>query len=185
MTRLSQLPETELQKIVALPYKAGLWISHADDVEGEADDLSEMKALERGIPELASLHKNSLLVNDVASAIMERKEQWTEWEEECFYIVKQAPEVIDFIANEFGVDEAKQYRAFTMELGKLVAQAHGEFSAFDEFKEEKESFFSSMINKIVGGISELSKDDAGHPANMSPAENSALSQLSKALSVKE
>lgn len=185
MAQLQSLNETEALDVIALPYKAGLWVSHADDVDGEADDINEMKALERGIPELAKLHSDSLLVQQVASEMMRLKGEYAaKWEDECFHILKTAPQVMQTILKNFGEREAKEYRAFTMELSKMVAQAASELHAFDAIEEDKkEGFFGGLIGKVVGGISSTSKDDVNHPANISPAEGSALSQLSKALKV--
>ena len=183
---LSQLAEDKALAIISLPYKAGLWVSHADDIEGEADDANEMRAIERGVPALAELHNTSPLVQEVASEIIRLKGEWNQWEEECFYIVKQAPAIMQDIQAEFGTGEAKHYRSFVMELGKMVAQAHSELSAFDAIEEDKkEGFLSNMVGKFVGGISAMKEDDAGHPANISPSEKSALSQLSSALKVAE
>jgi len=185
MSQLSNLPEDEALKIISLPYKAGMWISHADDVDGEADDINEMKALERGIPQLAKMHEGSALVQQVANDILAMKDHWAKWEDECFFVTKQAPDIIGVIKTQFGLAEAKQYRAFTMELGKMVAQAASELDAFDDEQPKEDGFFGSMIGKIVGGMSGVSQDHKDHPANISPAEGSALSELSAALAVSE
>lgn len=185
MAVLQSLDEKEALEIIALPYKAGLWVSHADDVEGEADDINEMRALDRGIPEIAKLHAESPLVQQVASEMMRLKGDYADkWEDECFHVLKTAPNTMQKILGQFGEKEAKEFRAFTMELSKMVAQAASELHAFDEIEEDKkEGFFGGLIGKVVGGISSTSKDDKNHPANISPAEGSALSQLSKALKV--
>lgn len=183
MSGLSDLKEEQALEIISLPYKAGMWISHADDVDGEADDINEMKALERGIPQLSKLHENSMLVQHVASEIMRMKDHWDTWENQCFHVTKTAPDTMQIILGHFGEAEAKEYRSFTMELSKVVAQAASELDAFDSMEEKEDGFFGNMIGKIVGGISAVSKEDANHPANISPAEGSALSELSAALKV--
>tara|TARA_B100000780_G_scaffold254408_1_gene202508 strand:+ start:650 stop:1210 length:561 start_codon:yes stop_codon:yes gene_type:complete len=186
MAHLSRLSENHALAVISLPYKAGLWVSHADDIEGEADDENEMKALERGIPALAEVHKDSAFIQAVASEIMRMKDNWSQWEEECFHIVKQAPDVMQVVQAEFGTAEARHYRRFVLELGKMVAQAHSELSAFDAMEtDKKEGFLSAMIGKFVGGVATMAENDAGHPANISPSEKSALSQLSAALKVSE
>lgn len=185
MSQLSNLPEDEALKIISLPYKAGMWVSHADDVDGESDDINEMRALERGIPQLAKKYEGSALVQQVANDIMTMKDHWAKWEDECFFIKKQAPDIMNTVKVQFGLAEAKQYRSFAMELGKMVAQAAGELDAFDDSESKGESFFGSMIGKIVGGMSSVSQDHKDHPANISPAEGSALSELSAALALKE
>lgn len=183
MSVLSQLPEDEALNIIALPYQAGMWISHADDVHGDSDDFKEMRAIERGIPALAAQHESSALVQAVASEIMRMKDQWPSWEDGCFHVTKRAPDLMQRVLGTFGESEAKQYRAFTLELGKLVAQAASEFEAFDAVSEEKESFFGNLIGKITGSYAAMGQDNAGHPANISASEKGALSQLSAALKI--
>ncbi len=184
MPELSSLSEDDALKIISLPYKAGMLVSHADDIEGEADDEKEMRALERGVPLLAAQHESSALVQSVASEIMRMKEAWPSWEDSCFHITAQAPDVIKMVQSTFGEAEAKHYRAFTLELGKLVAQAASELEGFDDIEEEKkEGFFGGLIGKITGGYAEMGQNDAGHPANISPSEKGTLSELAAALKI--
>lgn len=183
MSVLSTLPEDDILKIISLPYKAAIWVSHADDVDGETDDIKEMNAIERGIPQLAKMYENSDLVQIVSDEIIRHKDRWSQWEDECFHIIGQAPEIMTLILDGYGRDEAKQYRGFVMALSKMVAQAASEFEAFDVIEEEKESFFGGLIDKITSGMAAIGQDDAGHPANISAAEKGALSQLSKALQI--
>jgi hypothetical protein len=185
MPLLSQISEDDSLRVIAMPYQAAMWVSHADDVDGEADDIREMKALERGVPELAKQHEESALVRLVAMEIMRNKNHWAEWEENCFHITLHAPDIMEMVLSEYGEAEAKQYRAFILELGKMVAQAASEFDGFNpiEDEQEKESFFSGIINKITGSYAAMGQDDVGHPANISAAEKGALSELAAALAL--
>ena len=54
MSALSNFSEDEIELLASVPYKAGAWISHADDEEGEDDDERELKALESIIKEIAT-----------------------------------------------------------------------------------------------------------------------------------
>lgn len=182
MSNLSNLPENAALEIIALPYKAAMMVSHADDVEGEDDDFSEMRAIERGIPAIAALHDDSVLVTELAPEIIRLKDRWAQWEDECFFCTKQAPDIMALVVQQFGESEAREYRAFILELGKMVAQAHGEFESFDDEPSKKEGFMSGLITKIVGGMSN-SNNSEGHAGNISPAENDVLSQISAALEI--
>lgn len=186
MTALSNLPDDVALSIIALPFKAGMWVSHADDVDGEADDDNEMRALEKGIPAIARLHGDSPLVQDVAQALIRNKSRWDGWTEECFFIAKQAPDIMQAVKTHFGLDEAKVFKRYILELAKMVAEAHGEFAAFDDMDEgKKDSFFSGMVGKFVGALAMMGDADQSHPANISPSEKSAMSQLSAALKIPE
>ncbi|MFN3701123.1 MAG: hypothetical protein ACK4VI_06340 [Alphaproteobacteria bacterium] len=181
----SQLSDDIRHQIIALPYKAGMLISHADDVEGEDDDFSEMKALEKAFPEVAKLHPDSALVQAVSLAIIDSPSFWPQWENECFFVVRQAPDIMQQVIQNFGVDEAREYRAYIMEIGKLVARAHGEFEAFDDMAagQEKESFFAGIIGRLTQSMAQSQETEGGHPANISASEKAALKELSDALRV--
>ena len=44
MTALSSLLPEHQNVLIGLPYKVGMYISHADDAHGEVDDEREVKA---------------------------------------------------------------------------------------------------------------------------------------------
>lgn len=46
MAQLSSFSGEQAERLIALPYKIGLWISFADDEAGEGDDKKELEALE-------------------------------------------------------------------------------------------------------------------------------------------
>ena len=58
MTTLSDFSASELELLVSLPYKVGVYVSHADDEDGEVDDEREMAALESCIKAIASLRED-------------------------------------------------------------------------------------------------------------------------------
>lgn len=181
MSVLSALSDEDALRVIALPYKAAMLVSHADDIDGGRDDEAEARAIERGIPSLRDLHKDSALVCEVADALPRHSAQWGQWENESFHVLKQAPQVIALVHQHFGLEEARHYRAFTIELGKMVARAHSEFASFDTWEEDKkESLFGSLIGKIVGGFAP-GHEDEGDPANISATEKATLKELAQAL----
>lgn len=183
---LSQLSKNEYDLVLGLPYRAGIFVSHADDVEGEQDDEMEVKALLASIKQAKALHQESKLVSEVCDCILSSEVEWERWENEAFHILRTSQHVIEIVKSNFGLDEAKHYRALVMEVSASVARAASELDAFDDWKdEEPEGFFSGMIVKIMGGFSSMSQDDKDHPVNISPAEDSALSQLSALLKIKD
>lgn len=186
MTSFDELEPKEREAIVALPYQAGMWVSHSDDVDGEEDDKAEIRALVSSIRQIPTLHEGSALVQMVGKEILESREKWPQWEDSSFHIGKTAPATLQNVVRIFGRNEAKAYRAAIMTIAKTVAQAAGEFAAFDSMdQEEEEGFFSNMVGKIMGGFSKMSDEHDDHPANISPAEDSAISQLAAALTLPE
>jgi len=181
MTTLNDFPDAGRNLIISLPYIVGVYVSHADDVDGEHDDAREIAALENAIKGIAKLHEGQPLVAEIMRESLAHKDQWSHWEGRMFQAPRLAEEAIALILQVGSETNAKNYRAALMEITSAVAQAFGEFGEFDE--EPSKGFFGSVMDKVVGGLSTLSEDDAGHPANISAAENSAIHQLQQAMKI--
>ena len=65
-----------------------------------------------------------------------------------------------------------------VEIATSVAQAYGEFGVEEE---QDEGFFSGLMKKIAGGISD--GGEANHPMNVSAAEDSAIERIKNALTI--
>lgn len=184
MPTLSQLPEDTALNIISLPFKAAMLVSHADDVEGGSDDVAEMEAIRGGLSRISERYADSSLIGEIVQSILQMHAQWPSWEEQSFHTLKQAPAVIKAVQSEWGVDEARHYRNFILDLSKSVAKAHSEFEAFDDGASSKpKGFFGNLMNKLCGDCTPKSK--AGDPANISPAEKAVLNELSAALKITE
>lgn len=184
MTHLSQLDEDTAMQVIALPFKSAILISHADDVDGEGDDEAEMDSIKKGLAMVSARYADTSLSGEVVKNLLQMQEKWPIWEGQSYHALKEAPSIMDEVQSKFGKEEAKQYRAFIMELSEMVAKAHSEFAAFDDGSSKKaEGFFAKIMGMLCG--SSCSKNNAGDPANISPAEKSMLDQLSSALHIAE
>ncbi len=184
MSELSIFSEDEVTLLVSLPYKVGVWVSHADDEDGEADDEREMKALAMCLKAVAKEYDGPGLVDDIARETLKREPFWLEWTDQAYNILPDCEKALALLKEKAGLQEAKNFKSALLEIGSTVAQAYGEFNSFDEIPED-EGFFGGIVNKVVGGFSGLSKDDANHPMNISASEDSAISQLAAALKIDE
>ena len=180
MTQLSDFSAEEAELLVSLPYKVGVFISHADDVDGERDDQREIKALESCIRAVGRLHEDKPFTSEVAKAALEQKDKWPSWIDASFHAPEEARKAVAVLRGKAPEQVRKNYRAFLMEVASTVAQAHGEFSSFDEEQPEG-GLFGGLVGRIAGSFKGLSEDDAGHPMNVSAAEDTAISLLAKAL----
>lgn len=179
MTSLSMFSEDEQNIIVSLPYKAGIYVSHAEDENGEIDDEKEMRALEYCLKSIAKLHEDKPFIKEVARQTLSRKDDWPLWIDDSFHVVNEANQITEVLLEKLGKQGFKQYRAMVMQVAGAVARAYGEFGDWDD--EEDVGFFKNVINTVVDGFSAMSQDDKDNPMNVSPAEDSALANLSKAL----
>lgn len=183
MTDLSSFSPEETEMLVKMPYKAGLWVSYADDEEGDTDDEKEIEALEKTIEKVMELHAGNALIQQVMGQTLARKSEWGGWEDGVFQVPAQAGQLAGIIRSKAGADALKSYRAAIMEIAAAVARASGEFNSFDEGEQEKPGFFAGLVGKVVDGFSSLSPDDEGHPMNVSAAEDAALAELSQAFKI--
>ena len=179
MTSISEFSGSELELLISLPYKVGVFVSYADDEDGERDDEKEMAALEACIKAIARLHEDKPFTAEVMQQTLAMKSEWGNWAAQSFGTPDAAGQAAALLSARASDTEQKNYKAALMEIASTVAQAYGEFG---EFEDESEGGLAGLIGKITGGLSKLSGDDADHPMNVSAAEDSAIEQLRAALS---
>ena len=104
------------------------------------------------------------------------QDKWDDWGNGVFNIeplCKQASAIVSKVATK---EEAKSYVKMVLEVASAVAQAYGEFG---EEPDAPKGFLGKAMSRIIGGFG--SAEDAGHPMNVSAAEDSAISRISDAL----
>lgn len=180
MTALSEFLPEHQNILVGLPYKVGMYMSHADDAHGEVDDEREVKALERCIRAIAGLHEDKPLTSEIMRACLASQEEWEVWGHHSFNAPDAARQAVEIMQAHASEQEFKNYREALMEIATTVAQAYGEFGEFDE-EDEGGSGLSGLLGKITGKLAGMSAEDKDHPMNVSAAEDEAISVLRAAL----
>ncbi|MEM7650874.1 MAG: hypothetical protein AAF204_02185 [Pseudomonadota bacterium] len=179
MASVSDFSASELELLVSLPYKVGVFVSHADDEGGEGDDEREMAALEACIQAIAKLHEDKPLTSDIMRQTLSMKSEWPRWSAQSFQAPDHAAQAVALMRSHASEAEQKNYKAALMEIASSVAQAYGEFGEFEG--DDDGGLLGGLVSKITSGLSKLSADDANHPMNVSAAEDQALEQLREAL----
>ncbi|MEM7680044.1 MAG: hypothetical protein AAF182_03470 [Pseudomonadota bacterium] len=179
MTHISEFSAEEAERLMALPYKVGMYVSYADDEDGEGDDQKEMQALEESIKAVAGLYETQPFIQVIADQTLNMKMEWPRWAASAFQVENEIKTAVSLLRAKASDEELKAFRTMLVEIATTVAQAHGEFSSFDE--EEQKNGFGALVGKIVSGFSDISKEDENHPMNVSAAEDSAIEDIKKAL----
>lgn len=179
MTTLADFSASELELIASLPYKVGVYVSHADDEGGEEDDEREMDALESCMKAIASLHEDKPFTSEAIRQTMVMRSEWPRWAAQSFNVPEEAAQAKVLLAGRANEQETKNYCIALMEIATTVAQAYGEFGEFEDH--EKTGLFGSIVGNITKKLSGLSEDDANHPMNVSAAEDNAITALRAAL----
>jgi hypothetical protein len=176
MSDLAGFGEDEIELVSGVLYKVGVWVSHADDVDGEEDDEREMKALGACMRAVAKKHDGPGLVDDVARVVLARTDRWEEWTDYSFNVLPDVARAVAVMKAHGTKDDVKNYKMALVEVGSTVAMAHGEFGQYDE--DEEKSGFGALLGKITSGFG---KDHKDHPMNVSAAEDGVLSELKAVL----
>ncbi len=180
MSVLAQFSASELELLASLPYKAGVFVSHADDEGGEEDDAREIDALGACIRKIAEHHAHMPFTVAIMGQTLDLKMQWGSWEERSFTTPQDCMMAVSLLEGRITDDELKDFRGALIEIATSVAQAYGEFNSFDD-ADKKSGGFGALLKKFTGGFSGVSVDDAGHPMNVSASEGSAIDALKAAL----
>lgn len=180
MSELEVFSDDEVELLASVMYKVGVWVSHADDEEGEEDDILEMKALGACIRAVAKKYDGPGLVDDIAREVLARQDQWEDWADYSFNVLPDVERAVSVLKAKGTAQDVKNYKAALVETGTTVAQAYGEFGQFDE-DDESGGVFGALLGKITGGFAALGADDKDHPMNVSAAEDEVLGRLKAAL----
>ena len=86
MAQLSFFTDEDVESIISLPFRAGMFVSYAEDEDGEQDDVREMQALEGCLKEFARVHQGEELTKEIAAATLNAKDKWEAWSQGVFNI---------------------------------------------------------------------------------------------------
>ncbi|MGB4058341.1 MAG: hypothetical protein WBK77_09690 [Alphaproteobacteria bacterium] len=175
MTDFSIFKSEEAELLASLPYKVGAWVGHSEDQGGEEDDKREEAVLSACLKRFVKLKEDKPFVGSVVSESLRRADRWAVWADESHSVLADIKRAVVLLRDKRATpEEIKGLKATLMEIGTAVAQASGEFSGDDA---DGKGFLGKMIGKIAGFMA----DDAGHPMNVSAAEDSALEELRQTL----
>jgi hypothetical protein len=173
MTSLADFTKEEADLIVSLPYKAGMWVSHSEDQDGESDDTHENKALTTCLRHFAKMGDGKPLFAQIIKEALRSEDKWADWADQSFTLIEDIQKAVPILRGKASVDEIKLIKRSLMEIGTAVAQSS------DEYGDDSAS--EGIFGKILSKFSNLADHDAGHPMNVSASEDSALEKLRAAL----
>lgn len=175
MADLSKFTTEEHALLVSLPYRVGVWISHADDNAGtEIDDKDERKVLEQTIAKFATASDKIPVAAAVMQDVQSSKANWPQWDTMATEdsVLVDAAKVVEIAKKHFDEKQLNQYRETIWRIGIFVAQAYGE-----HVDPDNEMHFNKFFGRLLGSGPKMGKN----PENMSPKEKQALTKLKAAL----
>lgn len=181
MAFLEQFSDQEKELLVSLPYKAGLWVSMADNAGGESADVKEKEALELIIDEKGKGMFESAFVHEVMSETCTRKQEWPKWEAEVETVLQDLDNAVTLIKAKLQEKDCDAYASNIMAIGVKIAEAFREFDADASVMVKIDTqirLFLEAMTRIIKRDKSLKTETA---LNISYEEDRALSELYKAL----
>lgn len=171
-SHLSDISREDRDLIVSLPYRVGVWMSHAEDEGGEVDDRREMKTLERILTDIAKAEKVPVFVRELLDETISRRDRWPGWKESSFDVLPDCVRAVKILTANAGKADGNNFRRALKKIAASVAGAHGEFG----FEEPR----ASLLRRLCGGLCSR-KERAADFMNISAAEQDAMRRLVAAL----
>lgn len=173
--RLESLDAQQQDLVVGLLYRAGSWVGQMEDSEGEVDDEREEHTVVNVLRSIAGGAPSPFLKTAAERALKSRG-RWPEWEEDSFDIIPDVVKAAGILRRLLPEKEYKSYKRALLKIATEVAQAGTEFG-IELQPEEDVGFFGKIMSKFRP----VGQYDEGHPVNISPGEDSALSRLARTL----
>ncbi len=184
MSFLETLNRDDRDLIISLPYRVGLWISHADDAGGDSADDEEAKALENILDGFTREVFGSELVQIVMTETVTHKECWEgPWSKDLQKVPEECQRALDILHDaEIEEKEISAYKQRLIEIGEAVALA---FREYDElgFLTKLRVYTLYYKERYKASKRNMSYKSLDQFLNISLKERKALYNLSSVLDV--
>jgi len=172
MGSLSSFVPEDQDFLASVFYKIGVWISHIDDDGDCTADAEEEKVLMSVLEMLSKKHKAEPLIAQMTAEAARQTGNHQRWAENASdTAIPCAVKAAKMLKSQMSNEDFHAYKSASAEVARAVATAFREGDAVDQSGGEKVRVFLLKI---------LSKD-VHEEQNISPAEDSALTELHQAL----
>lgn len=166
---MATLPsDTDRAKMVALPYRIGLFVSHADTTGGWAAQDAEMQTLTTILRSYAEDFCKSPFVQGLLLQTLARRAEWVHWSHGLDHVPAECVAAMYDLRGALDAKEIKFFQSQMMDIAFNVAQA---------FRENRQSVPPSgtWLGRLLG------QENRARHENVSAAEREALAHLADAL----
>lgn len=183
MAFLEKFSVEEKEFLVALPYRAGVWMSRADETGGLEADAAELEALEAIIDKKAAGMFESAFVHEVMAEVCAGKENWARWAKHASKVPDDCRKAVTMMEGRLGKHDLDGYRENIMYIAVEVAKA---FREFDLEPPPPSLSFTDKVKLFLDGIAGKPKGEryeAERLLSISYNEDRALAALSGSLGI--
>lgn len=167
--------------LVALPYRAGLWVSLADEKGAGSARAHELKALKANIKRLSEGMFASAFVHEVMVETYTRQEEWASWGLQTGTVPDDARHVVVAIKSKMMPQDAEAYVQMIMMIAYETAYAFREYDRSASIPIRIWVFLKLLWEGFIRtGNRDYRLESV---ANISLAEDEAIGVLAAALSL--
>lgn len=178
---LEALSEDEKTLIVSLPYRAGLWVSLADEKGAGAARAHELKTIEKVIAKLSEGMFASAFVHEVLAETHARRGHWASWGLQVGTVPEEARQAVHILIDKALPPDAEAYVQTIMNIAYETAYA---FREYDRSVSIPIRIWVGLKLLWEAFIRTANKDyRVESVANISLAEDEAIALLAEALTL--
>lgn len=180
---LASLDDAELQLIVSLPYRVGLFVSACDSTGGDASAAQELEALAT----LLTSFTEDTCKSEFAQAVMEetiaRRSQWAGWGGDLTLVPADCTRAIDVLADKIDIKHLYAFKQNLIEIATAVAMAYRELDRSRNLTDHLCAYAAVAGEKFRAAIGGRHIKSNAHLMNISRAERKAIDAITIALKI--
>ncbi len=174
------LPE-EQDLLIGIFYRVGFWISHIDDTDiSEESEQVEQQQLLRALQKISTAKGATELVQELAAEALRRSGDQARWLGQEDTLLADVNKTAKMMRTQGTDDDYRSFGKSVMFAATSVARAFRE----EPEQEEERSKMARLLDKASSLVGAVADREAYQDMSISPAEDSALHELSLALTVR-
>ena len=182
MSFLDDLPSEQRELIISLPYRVGVWVSHADDVGGEEANDEEKTALANILHGFTTDVFGSEVVQYVMAETIAHNAEWEKWSKNTSSLTKDCQQAIDILNEAVDEKEVSAFKQRLLEIAEAVALAFREYDNLD-FMSKLRVYLMYYKERYQAARKHRSFKTMDQYLNISLKERQALYSLANTLGV--
>lgn len=174
MPHFDDFLKEDLELIVSLPYRVGIFVARADNArDTDRDEKREEKALRAVLECLGAQEEKCPFLAEVAQESLRHHAYWPAWRAKKG-LAEDIARALRIMEPRLSAESVTQFRRALFHIGSVVAMAYGE--QCDQHHSE------ALAGQLIARLSDRFFDPLEkNPENISAAEKAALQKLKEAL----
>lgn len=179
MSGLQRFLPADQDVLVGVFYRVGPWMSGVDDTDiGDESERAEEAQMLRVLTKLSQSANAGELCREIAAESLRQKGSWGRWAAQSESFIDDVIKAKKIILGQATGEEFQLFGKSLVTIATAVARAYRES---DDMEAQETGFLSWLTEKSNHISLALSDREAHKDLNISPAEDSALTELYEAL----